>query len=80
MFPLAEPNKKRFRLIIEPRTLNNLWKEKGFPYTALPQMADIRQLALDADSISVADLRCYYYQLELAEEVRDFFGVQIGTE
>jgi hypothetical protein len=46
----------------------------------LPQTDDIRNLVLLADEIGVADLRCYYYQRELAEEVRNFNGVQIGSE
>ncbi|CUE74388.1 unnamed protein product, partial [Bodo saltans] len=80
VFPLPEPTKQRFRLIIEPRDLNDIWKSTGFPYTSLPQIDDIRRLVLEAlgGSITVADLKCYYYQLELAEDIRNFYGVQIG--
>ncbi|CUF22587.1 unnamed protein product [Bodo saltans] len=67
-----------YRLIVETRDLNDLWKRLGFPYTDLPQMDHIRELTLTSDIISCADLKCYYYQLPLDEAVRNFFGIKIG--
>ncbi|CUI11119.1 unnamed protein product [Bodo saltans] len=80
IFRLLEPVKQRYRLIIEPRDLNDAWKLCGFPHTDLPQIEDIRELVLAADEISVADLKCYYYQLELSEQVRNCYGIQIGRK
>jgi hypothetical protein len=80
MFALAEPTKRRYRLIIEPRDLNDRWKSEGFPYPSLPQIDDVKALVMASEIITIADLKCYYYQLPLSEEVRNHFGIQLGNE
>jgi hypothetical protein len=50
MFALEEPTKHRYRLIIEPRDLNDMWKSAGFPHTELPQTEDIRRTGVGANN------------------------------
>jgi hypothetical protein len=71
---------KTYRLIIEPRDLNDRWKSEGFPYPSLPQIDDVKALVMASEIITIADLKCYYYQLPLSEEVRNHFGIQLGNE
>lgn len=74
VFTLAETKKKRWRLIVEPRDLNNVIQ---YPKTKLPNIHDMIRLIHEGNYLVQWDLACWFYQIPLAEEIQKYFGVRI---
>ena len=79
MWCLFEGRKKRFRLIIDPETLNEAMEDVDRSY--FPSLADVRKEVFSAESVLATDFSCYYYQFPLTEDVQVFYGLMIeGVE
>ena len=81
VFSVAEPEKKRRRLIIEPRELNKRWHE-GYARTHLPKITAIKEMLKreELKGLTICDFKCWFYQIQLYPEIRKFFGIKIGQE
>lgn len=79
-----EIDKGRRRLIVHPECLNALIKRAHAQVSvAFPSRQDIYEFARKArenNGLVECDLRCFYWQSMLAEEVRPYFGLAIQTE
>ena len=78
IFLVSEKGNTRSRVIIEPREINRAIKEMTLEKVSLPSVRDVVELCRDSMEIESIDFRSYFYQIELAEEVRPYFGAIIN--
>ena len=80
IFKVPEVQKKRFRVIIEPRQLNEVLKPCLDEYdlrTTFATLEEVRRNVRQSPAFLAFDFKCYYYQIPLSEEVQLYFGVSI---
>lgn len=75
VFTIEEAKKCRLRLIIEPRDLNKHFK---YARVHLPNIIDIMNMVAASTWLYQLDLACFFYQIPLATEVRQFFGCRLN--
>ncbi len=84
MWGRPEAAKKRRRLILHPAELNDEIKRRRLPVSVrFPDRNEIMEFARVAAECGGwvdGDLKCCYFQSELARDVQKFFGCRIRTE
>lgn len=81
IFFLGEEHKKRRRVIIEPRILNQCLNLQVANLTvSFASMDVIRKMVSETKKIYELDFKCFYYQIALAPMVRQYFCTRIGDK
>lgn len=74
---VPELSKYRRRIILEPRDLNKCVTSNFLIKVNLPQLSDIAELTV-FDKIEAVDFKSFYYQIPIAEDVRQFYRVELN--
>ena len=76
LWGVDESKKGRRRLIVHPKLINE--KLQGNPETAcrFPSLQRVHQLIFSYQHVIEVDMRCYFYQFELHDDVQAYFGVR----
>ena len=81
IFSIPEVEKKRFRVIIEPRSLNEGYKRGGVSLPlVLPTLHQVEKVIETSTHIRSIDFKSFFYQILLGANVRQFFRAHINNE
>lgn len=81
IFAVPEAEKKRCRLIIEPRSINEAYKRNDVSLPlVLPTLHDVENIVSQSSTITSIDFRSFFYQILLGGSVRQFFRAYINNE